>query len=245
MHQPADPAGALGRLHRLLGAVGDVDILLQRDRHGRPVEAGGHPGVAHGGGDRMQRLGAAPAGGHEGRAAPFGDRLQDRRMGRGAVERRHRRLLRAHREHRVRDVDILALEAGAALGQRLFHHPPVFDEDLGLLRHVGVVALELVGLVAGADADHRPSAGQLVEQRDLLGNPHRVIERQHDHAGAKPDAAGDAGHVGGDHQRRDADRIVGEMVLGEPGDLEATSSARRTIDRVSSTMPEMPPGLSR
>jgi hypothetical protein len=77
--------------------------------------------------------------------------------------------------------------------------------------------LEFVGLVAGADAQHQAPVRQRVGGCDLGQQPRRVIERQDYHRGAEPDLFGNRGAVGDQHQGRRAEAVIGEMVLGKPG----------------------------
>jgi len=86
---------------------------------------------------------------------------------------------------------------------------------------VDTEALELIGLVAGADAKHQAPVRQRVGGGDLGREPGRVVERQDDDRGAEPDPLGNRGAVRDHHQWRGAQAIVREMVLGEPGDLVA------------------------
>ena len=50
---------------------------------------------------------------------------------------------------------------------------------------------------------------------DVLGQPHRVVERDDDHRGADPDAGGALADGGGQHQRVGDGAVVGEVVLGQ------------------------------
>ncbi len=61
----------------------------------------------------------------------------------------------------------------------------------------------------------------MVEHGDLLGQPHRVVPGDHHHLGAQAHALGAAGEVGQVEQGIGADRIVREVVLGDPDGVEA------------------------
>ena len=102
--------------------------------------------------------------------------------------------------------------------------------ELGELGHrlcqVLAEALELVGLIAAADAEHQAAVGQRIDHADLGDQPHGLVERRHHHRGAEPDAARLAGQPRQHHQRRGAHAVVGEMMLGKPGDLEAIGLRR-------------------
>jgi hypothetical protein len=78
-------------------------------------------------------------------------------------------------------------------------------EDLLGHRHaVGEIepeALELVGLVTRADAERQAAVTQRVRSRDVGEQTRRVVERQHDHCGAEPNALGNRGAVRDQLQR--------------------------------------------
>ena len=94
-------------------------------------------------------------------------------------------------------------------------------------------ALELVGLIAAAHAEHEPAVRQRVDHADLGDQAHGLVERRHHHRGAELDALGLAREPRQHHQRRGAHAVVGEVVLGEPGDLEAVGLGRlHLLDRV-------------
>ena len=63
--------------------------------------------------------------------------------------------------------------------------------------------------------------GDVVEQRDLLGDAQRVVPRQHDDTGAEQDVRVLAGHVRQPLHRVGAHRVVVEVVLDRPQRLEA------------------------
>ena len=82
-------------------------------------------------------------------------------------------------------------------------------EDLDRLLHAlpavcaaQAVAHELVLIVrsALADADVDAPLAEIVEQGELDGEPHRVMERRLDHGEADADALGLDGQCGGKHQ---------------------------------------------
>jgi hypothetical protein len=82
-------------------------------------------------------------------------------------------------------------------------------------------ALELIGLVATAHTQHQPPMAQRVHHADFRDQPHRFIERCHHHGRAELDALGLPGQPRQHHQGRRTHAIVGKVVLGKPGDLEA------------------------
>ena len=81
--------------------------------------------------------------------------------------------------------------------------------------------VELADGEAAARAPVHPSAGEHVEQRDLLGQAQRMVERR------ERDGRADAQRLrlrrrhGRHHVHRRADREAGEMVLGQPDGVVA------------------------
>ena len=84
------------------------------------------------------------------------------------------------------------------------------------------VADELVFVVdrAAADADVEAPAREIVEQRELHGEPHRMPQRELDHREADPDPPRAHGDRGGERDRIAVDRLAGEVVLREPHAVE-------------------------
>jgi hypothetical protein len=116
---------------------------------------------------------------------------------------------------------MLAIVAEEILGKRTVEDFAEFFGHLQIGSDVDAEPLEFVGLVAGADAQHQAPVRQRVCGRDLGQQPRRVIERQDDDRGAEPDLLGDRGTVGDQHQGRRAKAVIGEMMLGEPGNRVA------------------------
>ena len=50
-------------------------------------------------------------------------------------------------------------------------------------------ALELIALIAGADADDEPTVAHQIDEADLLDHADRIVERKDEHRGAEPDLA--------------------------------------------------------
>src|SRR5579875_1975745 len=59
-------------------------------------------------------------------------------------------------------------------------------------------------------------AAQNVEQRDLLGNPDRVMPRQHNDRGAEQQPPRASGKIGQQLDRRRRHRVAGEVMLERP-----------------------------
>ena len=79
---------------------------------------------------------------------------------------------------------------------------------------------ELARLVAEAETEHQSSCGERVGQAHVFGQSQWLVERQHDRLPAQPNSGGGLSHVGDEQQWRCGDRVVGEVVLGKPGDVE-------------------------
>jgi hypothetical protein len=75
--------------------------------------------------------------------------------------------------------------------------------------------------VAEADADLHPSAAQVVEDGEVLGQPDRVVERQQADIAGEPHVPGASRHGGGARDPRGQVAVVHEVVLGEPDQVEA------------------------
>ena len=101
-------------------------------------------------------------------------------------------------------------------------------EDLDDLAVAGLARLgvdaetaELAGLVAAADAEVEPSTREDVDHGGVLGQTQRVVERQDHDGGADADAARGLGGRGRHQQRAAEQAVAREVVLGEPGRVEA------------------------
>ena len=67
-----------------------------------------------------------------------------------------------------------------------------------------------------ADPDIDPALAQIVEQRQLDGEPHRVVKRQLHDREADLDPLGPHRDRRGEQQRIVVDALAGEIVLGQP-----------------------------
>ena len=114
----------------------------------------------------------------------------------------------------------------AGIGERLLRERQVEHVE-ELLEHgprageVLAETFELVGLVAAADAEDEPPAGEAIDHADLGQQPRRLVERRDDDGRGEFYPLGLPGAARRHQQRRRADAVVGEVVLGEPRDLEA------------------------
>ena len=102
------------------------------------------------------------------------------------------------------------------------------DDDLGRLdkarprllhRHAEPLVFDAGR--AAPEAEQAAPAAQDIEQRDLLGDAHRVVPRQHDDRGAELDPLRAPGVIGEQLGRRRRHRIAGEMVFEREDRVEA------------------------
>src|ERR1700678_1948720 len=75
---------------------------------------------------------------------------------------------------------------------------------------------ELARIESAPGAPVHPAAGKDIEQRDLLGQPDRMVKRSERHPGSYAQPFGARGRVRAHHGYRRTDTVVIEMMLGEP-----------------------------
>ena len=124
-------------------------------------------------------------------------------------------------DRHARDLEELALVLEHFVAQRLDHDLRRLGEARPRLAHRDAEAFVLGRGGAAPEAEQAAPAAHDVEQRDLLGDPHRVVPRQHDHRGAELDALGAAGEVGQQLGRRRRHGVAGEVMLQRPQRVEA------------------------
>ncbi len=83
--------------------------------------------------------------------------------------------------------------------------------------------------VAHAGAEHHPSAREVVEHRQVLGELQRVAEREQQDVLTDRDALGDGGDRAAHRDRRGQIAVLDEMVLGEPDVVEAEPVDQRDL----------------
>ncbi len=150
----------------------------------------------------------------------------DRAFGRTGEEHRRIGLLNGVRKNLVGAVDLvlemLAAMIDAVLLQQLeqqrqcllLHVAPPFE--------IEAEAVELVFAVARAEPEHEAAVAENVDEGRVLGDPHRIGERQRHHRGADLDPLGQRREIAGidEHVRHDA-VFVAEMMFRHPGIVEA------------------------
>ena len=135
-------------------------------------------------------------------------------------ERRSAGLHVARRDLHVGEIVALAGIAERLAGEGALQHVESLVGQRHAARHRQAEAFELVRRVAHADADLHAPAADIVEHREVLGEPERMVE------GQQADVAGEAHALGARrHRRRDRDprwqvAVVDEVMLGEPDEVE-------------------------
>ena len=121
----------------------------------------------------------------------------------------------------ARDLEEFAVVLEALVRQRLDDDLRRLDKARPRLPHRDAEALVFDARRAAPEAEQAAPAAQDIEQRDLLGDAHRVVPRQHDDRGAELDALGAAGVIGQQLGRRRRHRVAGEVVLEREQRVEA------------------------
>ena len=223
--QAPGPVDAIEFRLRRLVALGDEDVL----QAGQVMALGIVAVRAHPLAPVRDHLRRAPE--HVGRPAdddgqPAARREVDARGGGadGLVDRRVR-LLERFRVDRDRvlggNARVFALVDQCLARPGLHHHVEALDEARARLVDVDAEAGELALLVADADADVDAPAAELIDDRDLLGDAHGVVERQYDDRRADADAIRARGDVACHYHRVGEDAVPREVVLTEPEAVEA------------------------
>src|SRR5205085_1995003 len=147
-------------------------------------------------------------------------------------DRRMRSLKRLREDHRLRDLEDLSVVREGLTGKG-------FQDDVDRLfparaRAVELEpeALELVVLVAAAEADVHAPAREEIERRDLFGDDERMVEWDHDDGGADAQARGLGRDERGELRRTGQVAVRREVVLREP-DVAKVERLRglRHVDR--------------
>ena len=205
----------VGDVHRAdqapLAPVGDGAELGGALLHHRPVRAEHVEAAGVGGPDRQQR-----------RAEAAGE------------PRARRRDLRGHGDLEARIGVRPQLEPGVPEGEpvggavhRLLAGEELEDRLEGLLHHVplpGDVDPHHEGVRrqgTGADAEHHPATGEVVEQHHAVGQHQRLVVGERAHAGAEPEVLGALGGRRDEHLGAGDDLVARRVVLADPCLVEA------------------------
>src|SRR5438552_11284212 len=95
----------------------------------------------------------------------------------------------------ARDLEELAVMFEAVVGQRLDNDVRRLDKARPRLAHRDAEPLIFDARRAAPEAEQATPAAQDVQERDLLGDPDRVVPWQHDDGGTEADAAGAPGEI--------------------------------------------------
>jgi hypothetical protein len=111
--------------------------------------------------------------------------------------------------------------------EALLHHP-------ALLVRVDAEHARVSGELTGADAEHHPTAREVVEHHDPVGEHQRVVVGERAHSRAELDVMS-ALRGGSDHHLGRRDRLgAGGVVLPDPGLVEA--EAIEVVDQLEVTL---------
>ena len=166
--------------------------------------------------DRRELLLVGESRRHERRVAVARGTLIDRVIARRHPDRRKRLLDAAHVDRGRRLAIVRALVLEHLPGQAELDHVEHLEHPFPALLDVDSEALELEVLVAVADTEVEPAARERVGEPDLAEQPRRCMQGRDDHRGSEPDPLGHRRGVRHHHQRRRAQAVVREVVLGEP-----------------------------
>src|SRR4051812_19755990 len=96
------------------------------------------------------------------------DALDHRRLEPRDIDFGHWLLKRTYCDRRSRNVEMLARVSDRTIAQAHFEDVPDFHGDFALLGELAPIAVELVFLIAGSDADYGTSTRLHVQQPDFL-----------------------------------------------------------------------------
>jgi hypothetical protein len=228
--------GAVGAQHRHLVLIAHEGCLHRGERLGparRHVDHTHAPPACFERGDLRVRAAGAARGVAEEIAAPLelGDRHEERgQCGQAQTRRREhavfavgghveRRMRPLHRPrphvHRLRGVET-ALEVEGRARPRAGEELDAFLHPRPRVVAVGLESLVVLECAAAADAHVEAAAAHHVEHGQLLGEVHRMVQRQERDAHAEAESRGAGGQKGGQHRRGRAEPVVVEVVLGDP-----------------------------
>ena len=137
------------------------------------------------------------------------------------VDRRMRLLHRLGDHADVGDLVVLPLERKRLPGPRARQDLQRFLESLPVLVLRHAVAAELGGAVAAPHAHVESALRDDVDERHLLGEPERLVEREDRGGEADTNALGPGRDRARERGRIDREAVVDEMVLGQPHRIEA------------------------
>ena len=209
---------ALGPAARLVAGVGDEERAGGEDARRHPVGQRLAVRVDHGQlqlGERAARGIRGPrlrAREHEAVAGSARPR---------AAEARERGLPDAAEQVATLRLQVIGRIAELAARECRDERVELLAEDPAAILGALAERQERRGRRPGAESELGASAREEVEHDGVLGDAHRVLERQRDDAGAEPDATRRRGDVREEHERRGQSALGGvEVMLRHPGRVE-------------------------
>ena len=151
-----------------------------------------------------------------------GQRHARRRLHRGHRNGHMRRLVRAQLQHRFLQHEPVAFVGNRLLfGEQAHNHAQGFVHPQPLLGGVNAHHIGVAGQRAGANAQHHPPPGHMVQLRHPVGDHKGMVIGQADHAGAQLDVLGAVGGHADKNLRRGDDFPAGAVVFPNPGFVKA------------------------
>ena len=130
------------------------------------------------------------------------------------------RRLRAH-IHILEAPEAPVMRERAGLGPGAPDDVQPLGERLGRVLERRAEGAVFQPVVAAPGGEIHPAAGEQVERRPVLRHLQRVVDRQQHDRRRQPDARGGAGKLRQQHVRRGVDAQQVEMMLADPGGIEA------------------------
>ena len=159
---------------------------------------------------------------HEQRIAEPAQHRERVLAGAGDADRRVRLLVRPRHRARVVEAVILAVVRERVLGPRLLHDFERLVKALAAFRIGHAIGGIAARVAAAPGTEEQAPAARLVDRRGLLGQPQRMVQRQHMHRRADLDPLRARGELPGDVERRAQYRTPRLLMdFGQPEHVEA------------------------
>ena len=171
----------------------------------------------------IRRAGVPGRGDGQHRGAVFaGQRHAGGRLHRGYGDGHMRLGVGAQLQQRLPQREPVAFVAdGLGFGHQPQHHPEALIHPLPLRRGVDAQHIGVAGQGAGADAQHHPPVGHMVQLHHAVGDIEGVVVGDADDAGAQLDVLGAVGGHADEDFRRGDGLPAGAVMLADPGLIEA------------------------
>ncbi|HKM71132.1 MAG TPA: hypothetical protein VJX94_13945 [Stellaceae bacterium] len=139
---------------------------------------------------------------------------------RGHPDRRAGFLHRGRRHADIGEIVVFALVAERLSSEAALDDPQRLEGPPEPFVERDAEAMELLRGRADADRQIDPAARDVVENRDVLGDPHRVVQGQKQHIGTDANPLGARRHRGQKRDRRRVPRVFREVVFARPDIVE-------------------------